>query len=99
MATDTQTVESVLDMAAAIVEAEWMRLEHDEDLWGEVADLFAEMPAPRSCRPRAGVATTELRRPGPTPPAGALRWAPRNRPAMQVWATQRSPPRRDGVLC
>jgi hypothetical protein len=98
MATDTQTAESLLDMAAAIVEAEWMRLEQDADLWADVADLFAEMPAPGACRPRVGVATTELRRPGRPLPVGTQRWALRDRPAMQVWATQRSPPRSTRVL-
>jgi hypothetical protein len=98
MATDTQTVTALLDEAAAIVEAEWMRLEQDEDLWGEVADLFAEMPAPRSCPPRACVATTQLRRSGQPPPDTARCWPARGWPAMQVWATQRSPPCDPGVV-
>jgi hypothetical protein len=92
MATDTQTAPAVLDEAAAIVEAEWMRLEQQEDRWGEVADLFAEMPAPRSRPPRAGVATTVRRRSGQPLPDTPRRWPPRRRPARQVWATQRSPP-------
>ena len=47
MATDTQTATVLLDEATAIVEAEWMRLQQEEeDLWCAVADLFAEMPAP-----------------------------------------------------
>ncbi|MDT5304025.1 MAG: hypothetical protein QOG79_7561 [Mycobacterium sp.] len=96
MATDTARATSLLDEAAAIVEAEWMRLE--QDLWREVADLFAEMPAPRSSPPRVGVATTQRRRSGPPLPDTPRRWAPRRRPAMPVWVTQRSPPPDPGVL-
>ena len=90
---DTQAAESLLDIAAAIVEAEWMRLERETDVWAEVVDLFAEMPAPGPCRPCVGIATTELRRPGSPRPGGGPRWVPGSRPAMRVWATQRSPPR------
>jgi hypothetical protein len=63
MATDTQTATVLLDEATAIVEAEWMRLQQEEeDLWCAVADLFAEMPAPRPRPPRTGV-TVQLQRP------------------------------------
>ena len=92
MAADTQMATALLDEAAAIVEAEWMRLEQDEDLWGDVTDLFAEMPAPRSRPPRVGVVTTRLRRSGQPLPDTSRRWPPRGWPARQVWATQRSPP-------
>ena len=52
MATNTAWATSLLDEAAAIVEAEWMRLQQDEALWErEVADLFSEMLAPRPARP------------------------------------------------
>ena len=70
MATDTQTATALIDEATAIVEAEWMRLQQEEeDLWCEVADLFAEMPAPRPRPPRTGV-TVQLQRPSrPLPPA------------------------------
>jgi hypothetical protein len=98
MATDTQTTTVLLDEAAAIVEAEWMRLEQDEDLWREVGDVFAEMPAPRSHPPRASVATSQLRRSGPPRPDTLRRWPRRRRPAMRVWATQRSPPPDLGVV-
>jgi hypothetical protein len=90
--TDTRTATALLDEAAAIVEAEWMLLEQDEDLWREVADLFAEMPAPRPCSPRAGVATSQLRRPRKPLADNPWRWHPRGWPPLQVWATQRSPP-------
>ena len=52
MATDTAWATSLLDEAAVIVEAEWMRLQQDVALWERaVADLFSEMPAPRPARP------------------------------------------------
>lgn len=91
MATDTQTSTALLDTAAAIVEAEWMRIE-EEDLWGEVADLFTEMPAPRARPPGAGVATSRLRRRTRHPLEVAVRWSSRHGPAAPVRATQRSPP-------
>ena len=48
MATSTAWATSLLDEAAAIVEAEWMRLQQDEALWErELADLPADLPAPR----------------------------------------------------
>ena len=44
MATTTAWASSLLDEAAAIMEAEWIRLQQDEALWErELADL----PAPR----------------------------------------------------
>ena len=59
MATNTQWATSLLDEAAAIVEAEWIRLQQDEALWErELADLAADLPAPRpasaSPPPRVG---------------------------------------------
>ena len=59
MATNTAWATSLLDEAAAIVEAEWMRLQQDEALWErELADLPADLPAPRPGPPRVGVTTT-----------------------------------------
>jgi len=59
MATDTQWATSLLDEAAAIVEAEWIRLQQDEALWQrELADLAADLPSrvgrptERHCRTR-----------------------------------------------
>ena len=99
MATDTAWATSLLDEAAAIVEAEWMRLQQDEALWErEVADLFAEMPAPRPCPPRVGVTTTQRRWSGQPMPEDRRRWPTRRWPPMPVWATQRSPPSGPGVL-
>jgi hypothetical protein len=74
VATNTAWATSLLDEAAAIVQAEWMRLQQDEARWERaVADLFAEMPAPRPGPPRAGrhhhraavVRATAARRPWP----------------------------------
>jgi hypothetical protein len=99
VATDTQWATSLLDEAAAIVEAEWMRLQQDEALWErELADLAAEVPAPRPGPPRVGVTTTARRWPGPPRPADRRWWPTRPWPATPIWATQRSPPSRPGVL-
>src|SRR4029078_4963132 len=58
VATDTQWVTSLLDEAAAIVEAEWIRLQQDVALWErELADLPADLPAPRPGPPRVGDTT------------------------------------------
>ena len=70
-----------------------MRLQQDEARWErEVADLFTELPAPRPARPasappppRGGASANRCQ----TSVAGARRG---DRPAMPVWATQRSPP-------
>ena len=98
MATDTQWATSVLDEAAAIVEAEWMRLRQDEALWErEIADLVAEMPAPRPCPPRVGVTTTQRRWSGQPMPDHRRRCPPRRWLPVPVWATQRSPPPGPGV--
>ena len=92
MATDTQTATVLLDEATAIVEAEWMRLQQEEeDLWCAVADLFAEMPAPRPRPPRTGV-TVQLQRPSRPLPANRRRWPPQGWPPRKIWASQRSPP-------
>jgi hypothetical protein len=93
MAPDTQWATSVLDEAAAIVEAEWIRLQLDETLWErELADLRAEMPAPRPGPPRVGVTATGHRRSGQPMPDHRRRWPTRRWPPTPVWATQRSPP-------
>ena len=64
MATDTAWATTLLDEAAAIVEAEWIRLQQDVALWErELADLPAHLPAPRFRPPRIGAATTVRRRP------------------------------------
>ena len=93
MAPDTQWATSVLDEAAAIVEAEWIRLQHDEALWErELADLGAELPTPRPAPPRAGVTTSRRRPSGQPMPEHRRRWPRWRWLAVPVWATQRSPP-------
>ena len=95
MATNSVWVGSLLDDAAAIVEAEWVRLQ-DEALWeDEVTDLFTDMPAPRAAPPRTRVtATTERLRSCPSRPDDRRRWPTWRGSAAPVWATQRSPPLR-----
>lgn len=99
LAPDTLWATSLLDEAAAIVEAEWIRLQQDEALWErELADLLAEMPAPRPVPPRVGVTTTGRRRSGHPMPDHRPRWPTRRWSPTPVWATQRSPPADPGVL-
>jgi hypothetical protein len=99
MATNTDWATSLLDEAAAIVEAEWIRLQQDQALLErEVADLFADIPAPRPGPPRVGVTTTQNRRTGQPMPDDRRRWPTRPWPATPVWVTQRSPPPSPAVL-
>lgn len=92
MATNTIWATSLLDEAAAIVEAEWIRLQQDEALWErEFADT-SDLPAPRPCPPCVVVATATYRRPGPPTPADPRGCPIRRVPATPIWATQRSPP-------
>ena len=93
MATDTQGATSLVEEAAAIMEAEWMRLQQDEALWElEIADLRSEKPASRPVQRRVRVATIARRRSGRPMPDDRRGRSPRRWPAMPVWATQRSPP-------
>jgi hypothetical protein len=94
MATNSVWVDSLLDEAAAIVEAEWIRLLQDEALWEEeVADLCTDMPAPRTALGRGRLAATTARPwSGHSMPDDRRWWPTWRRPATPVWATQRSPP-------
>ena len=93
MATNTAWATSLLDEAAVIVEAEWMRLQQDEALCEcELADLPADLPAPRPGPPRVGATTTARRWSRQPMPGDRDRWPTRPWPATPVWATQRSPP-------
>ena len=100
MASTTAWATSLLDEAAAIVEAEWtfveaewIRLQQDEALWErELADLPADLPAPRPGPPRVGVTTTQRRWPSQPRPDDRRRWPTRRWPATPVSATQRAPP-------
>lgn len=89
----TRQSPSVLDEAAAILEAEWIRLTNEEGLGeGHAGDAaVTEMPAARPSAPHVAVLTATVRpKPGPpheSPDRSRLRWCARN-----IWATQRSPP-------
>ena len=91
MATDTAWATSLLDEAAAIVEAEWIRLQQDVALWErELADLPADLPAPRpGPAPRrrhhhraAVVRPTEARGPSQVADAAMARDADMGDPAV-----------------
>ena len=98
MATRTLWATSLLDEAAAILEAEWIRLPQDEALWErELANLSAEMPASRPGRSRVGVTTTQRRWSGQPMPEDRRRWPTRRLP-LPVWPSQRSPPPDPRVL-
>jgi hypothetical protein len=94
MVTDTRGATSLVEEAAAIVEAEWIRLQQDEALWeSEVADLRSEKPAPRrAAPPHVGVATIPRRRSVRPMPDDRHGWSAWQWPATPVWPTQRSPP-------
>ncbi|MDT5315815.1 MAG: hypothetical protein QOE74_4835 [Mycobacterium sp.] len=96
MTTDTQLPSAaVLDEAAAIVEAEWLRLTRDEDQWErELAEFLAELSAIRRRPTRNGNTTAALGRPvAALPPARrSATWRSRRSPAPTALATQRSPP-------
>ena len=102
MATDTAWATGLLDEAAAIVEAEWIRLQQDVALWErELADLPADLPAPRPAPPRAGVTTTAARggqanRCQPTVAGGRRGHGPRRRygPPSGLPVTSREPARK-----
>jgi hypothetical protein len=99
MAISTQWAISLLDEAAAIVGAEWIRLQQDEALWErELADLLAETPAPRPGPTRVGITTACRRWPGQPRPDGRRRCPPGRWLPVPVWATQRSPPSPQCVL-
>jgi hypothetical protein len=96
MTTDTQLpTAAVLDEAAAIVEAEWLRLTRDEDQWErELAEFLAQLSEARRRPTRNGNATAALGRPvAALPPARrSATWRARRSLAPTAWATQRSPP-------
>lgn len=92
MATTTAWATSLLDEAAAILEAEWIRLQQDEALWERERDLPADLPAPRLGPRRVGVAATTRRWPRQPVPDDRRRGPVRSWPVQPVWATQRSPP-------
>ena len=88
----TQLTSTALDEAAAIVEAEWIRLQRQSS--ARVEDRFAEpaeSPAPHLRRPRVAVGVGCVRRPGP-PVRGMSSRLIVKEARLEVWATERSPP-------
>ena len=99
MATETQSVTGLLEEAAAIVQAEWIRLQQDEVLWErEITDVSAEIPAPLPAPRRFGVTTSRRGWQGQPVPDERRRWPVSRWPPTPVWATQRSPPPEPVVL-
>ena len=91
MATHTAWATSLLDEAAAIVEAEWIRLQQDEALWErELADLAGRpscapaRPAPRRRHHHRAAAArpTEARGPSQVADAAMARDADMGDPAV-----------------
>ena len=93
MATATLCAANPLEEAAAIVEAEWLRVQQEQAvLKRQVVNRSAEMPATVPRRVRVGVAIVEQGSPGYPAPDDRSARRPRRRSAMRVWPTQRSPP-------
>jgi hypothetical protein len=95
MTTDMQLIPvAVLDEAVTIVEAEWMHLTQDWELWERELDGFlAELPMPGSRRQRSCPTAVGCRPPtGLSPRARSVMSQRRRSPASTVRATQRSPP-------
>lgn len=93
MATSTLWAADPLDEAAAIVEAEWLRLQQDQaGSEQEVAALPAETPAVLLSIARVNVVAVEQQLPSDQVPDERSRRPTRRRSAMPVWPTQRSPP-------
>lgn len=80
---------AVIDEAAAIVEAEWMRLIGDDGSCGPAA---ADLPAARRVPLSLRVLTREWRMQRPGRAVESRRCPPARRRATRVWPTQRSPP-------
>lgn len=83
----------VIDEAAAIVEAEWMRLMADER-WARAAASYMELPVALIVRARLSVLTDRYRKGLSDLTFDSVDAQPTRRRAANVWATQRSPPAR-----
>lgn len=84
---------AVIDEAAAILEAEWLRLIRDDGSRRSAHGVYAEVPAACLVSPHVTVVTCA--QPGPLGRRLHLRrpCPPPRRRATRVWATQRSPPK------
>jgi|1186.fasta_scaffold38221_3 hypothetical protein len=93
MITCTQFIPAALDEAAAIVEAEWMRLQQQgaarvDDRSGEPK----ESPARQVRPPRVAIDVAFARRPGPLPVRGLSPQLIPSDARLKVWPTERAPP-------
>ena len=96
MTTATETPEGTdaFCEAAAIVEAEFLRFEHDVALWEiEIAELSEERPRQRGCALGTSTCAYQARRSGSKLSVLCRHWPP-GRHRARVWPTQRSPPSR-----
>ncbi len=92
MATRTLWAVDPLEEAAAIIEAEWMRVLRDRPAAAhDVADVPADEPSRQPIRDRLRIATDQLPQRLPVP-CDRNGWLRRRRGALPVWPTQRSPP-------
>ncbi|MCW2691000.1 MAG: hypothetical protein JWR37_5890 [Mycobacterium sp.] len=86
-----QLTSALLNEAAAIVEAEWMRLiRRDEPPAGLISTPALDRVAPRGRLPLS--TTTSALSGAPSPTGHPAQRGRRSAPERQVWATQRSPP-------
>ena len=93
MITCTQFIPAALDEAAAIVEAEWMRLQQQgaarvDDRSGETKEAPARQVRP----PRVAIDVAFVRRPGPSLERGMSAQLIPSEARLKVWATERAPP-------
>jgi hypothetical protein len=89
----TALIPAALDEAAAIVEAEWMRLQ--QQVAASVDDHCAEpkeSPAPRLNLPRVALDVRGARKPGPPSLKQMGCRLIRRAARREIWATERSPP-------
>lgn len=97
MVTFTQLTPAALEEAAAIVEAEWMRLQRQGAARAD--DRFAEpaeAPVRHRCPPSVAIGVSCARRPGPLSVTGTGPGLVPSHARREVWATERSPPRGQG---
>ncbi|WP_066897945.1 hypothetical protein [Mycolicibacterium houstonense] len=90
---------AVVDEAAAILEAEWLRLVRDGGWHQSVESVYAGWPAACPVSPRVRVLTCARHGPRLGHPLESQRCAPPRRRATRVWATQRAPPAAVEDLC
>jgi hypothetical protein len=91
--TETVIEEAVIEIAEAIVRAEWMRLHHDSAPREQARRAAcSEMPAARPCPATVATLPAIVKRSRPSPPRRRTGSPRRGGPQRRVWPTQRSPP-------